>query len=1126
MKLKKFTAVLIIMTIMLTTITPAAAEQSYVYENQARALYDIGLFKGSSETEFVPNLGAALTRQEGVAMLIRLMGLEDDALAMSEQEVTNILNKVPDANNIALWARKYMAYGIKNELVAGMPDGSIDPLGALLGKAYCTLILRAMGYTVDADGYQVAAATLSSIGGLTIQEALKFNDKPLIRDDLVGISHSALQAKYSDGKTVMAVLVEKKAVDEDKVIDMGLYPEGKAAREERERLEKEAEERAKAEKAAKDAAEAAVKLYEDADISTLELIAQAEVLKKIAEEKVSLVVNNTDKAIFNARLTAKTTAIESRKATLQTIKNAEDALLGYKNAPADTIEQIEAAEMLEDAARQAIAKLSDGDKKTSLLNDLEAHKAILDAKREAMQKTEVASVSSETLKTITITFTKPINPNSVKDTTVTSTTHAIAYRTLSEDGKTLHIDLANAVNQGDSVKIILEGIIDQTGLPLGRYEKTIELVDTTFPVPLGVEYVSRKKIRFLFSEPVSFTTYGVYKTTNKDNLNNKVEFKIDGLYAFAKFTPDKNYLEIEFMSPIEPGYHEVILSGITDYAGLPVKETMSYSFNAIVDVVAPKAMLVEAPDTGTLIITFDEEITVDGNPVVKVTEIGGDEVTINKSAMSVVNKTQLKISLSRRLTAASLIGFTVVVKDVEDTSGNKCIETSLSGVIADDTTPPKLLSYKVLENNNVQIVFNKEVDITSGKATIIDSKGNRTQKTISVGSDMDVEYDYVVITGLTSSNIADYILELEGITDKSIRRNPIDKIQIPFRTYDTIAPTIEFAVHKSENRIEITFSEPMMASTINNITSYFLRYGTELISLHDKGATVESISSDNRKVTLKIPKEINYDAIILLGAKDANGKDLTGPGSIFTMPKFISSTYDPVTISDLVYEVIEPRTIKLTFGKDASGNDLKPGYTFTDANISAFKFQLTNGESFDMGVIGAMITDNGRSIHVLTSVPFNSDCTVSKDENTRLGVFMWLAPGVKDMNDKDVIITGKKLVTDKLNAEQISTARDTNNSGRIILTFSEDVKYADALGSSSADSIMASGIDVKDSNGNTLVPIVDYTVSLSGRYLTITVSSSKKGDMSVTLIRPEFLTDNAGNAVVPLGTQVVRDVNE
>jgi len=181
---------------LLFMLIPAAyAAGAFSYEAEAQVLNDLGLYKGISCTSFDPDLGSALNRETGVVMLLRIFGLEAEAEAMADADVDAALARFSDADEISGWARNQIAYAVENGLVSGYPDGNFGAKLALSGKMYCTLILRQLGYTPD---YNNAPAELAEKGMLIPEQAGQFAEKPLVRDDLVGISYGMLTAPYNN----------------------------------------------------------------------------------------------------------------------------------------------------------------------------------------------------------------------------------------------------------------------------------------------------------------------------------------------------------------------------------------------------------------------------------------------------------------------------------------------------------------------------------------------------------------------------------------------------------------------------------------------------------------------------------------------------------------------------------------------------------------------------------------------------------------------------------------------------------------------------------------------------------------------------------------------------------------
>ena len=67
-----------------------------------------------------------MSRQEMAAVLVRALGLEEEAGLMSDVEVESLL-AFKDSSEISPWARKYVAAAVKHGLMKGNPDGTFRP---------------------------------------------------------------------------------------------------------------------------------------------------------------------------------------------------------------------------------------------------------------------------------------------------------------------------------------------------------------------------------------------------------------------------------------------------------------------------------------------------------------------------------------------------------------------------------------------------------------------------------------------------------------------------------------------------------------------------------------------------------------------------------------------------------------------------------------------------------------------------------------------------------------------------------------------------------------------------------------------------------------------------------------
>ncbi len=329
-----------VITIMVIMTMMSALADSYSYLPQTNALYNIGVLKGSTVGTFEPDLEGPLDRQQGVVMLLRLLGKEAAAFSLSSTDVNSTLSIFSDKDKIADWARKHAAYSVRYKLVAGLPDGTFAPNKALSGKEYCTMLLRALGYTVDAAGYPEACFQLSALGGITFAEATKFNEKNLIRDDFVGISFGVLQINYYNTTTSMIKsLVTSNIVTEANAIAAGLYNK---------QLEADAR--------------AAVDAYKAGAISTFAEIAVVESKKAAADAAVAKIIVAATKTTLQAEINTRAAAVAAAKAAI-TMKVAVYYLKNNNNVMY-LVREIHEVEKSAGVARAALNELISGEPAT------------------------------------------------------------------------------------------------------------------------------------------------------------------------------------------------------------------------------------------------------------------------------------------------------------------------------------------------------------------------------------------------------------------------------------------------------------------------------------------------------------------------------------------------------------------------------------------------------------------------------------------------------------------------------------------------------------------------------------------------------------------------------------------
>ena len=219
-------SLLLVLSLALCPLSAALAAEpvSRSFEREkalAFSLKAMGLFQGVSDTDFA--LGRAPTRAEALVMLLRLLGLEQTALA------ENRSHPFQDTAACA-WADPYIGYAYAEGLTKGQSEIAFGGTQSADARSYLTFVLRALGYAEGEDGdftWEKPFPLARSLGLLPVQ-VQTYN---FLRADVASVSYAALNAPCKGGsETLSESLVRKGALDAaslEKYYDPGAAATGK-----------------------------------------------------------------------------------------------------------------------------------------------------------------------------------------------------------------------------------------------------------------------------------------------------------------------------------------------------------------------------------------------------------------------------------------------------------------------------------------------------------------------------------------------------------------------------------------------------------------------------------------------------------------------------------------------------------------------------------------------------------------------------------------------------------------------------------------------------------------------------------------------------------------------------------
>lgn len=196
----------LILALLIGLAVPICAAGSEALE-AADYLHSLGLFNGVGlQADGSPNYGLdrAPTRQEAVAMLIRLLGKEEEALDGTWET---------PFTDVDPWAEPYVGYAYANGLTNGTGDTTFGGKQTVTAAQYLTFVLRALGYSSETDFSWDAAWDKTDALGVTDGSYTAANNKAFLRGDAAIVSAFALgTAKKSGTATLLDALVADGAV--------------------------------------------------------------------------------------------------------------------------------------------------------------------------------------------------------------------------------------------------------------------------------------------------------------------------------------------------------------------------------------------------------------------------------------------------------------------------------------------------------------------------------------------------------------------------------------------------------------------------------------------------------------------------------------------------------------------------------------------------------------------------------------------------------------------------------------------------------------------------------------------------------------------------------------------------
>jgi len=676
---------------------------------------------------------------------------------------------------------------------------------------------------------------------------------------------------------------------------------------------------------------------------------------------------------------------------------------------------------------------------------------------------------------------------------------------LQDDGVTvvLTLDLeGDGMEQQAVADLTVKNVKDVDGVVIEKTTVEVLFLDRDIPEVLSAEVIGNNTFKVVFSEPM--------KVVKKD------QFVVNKGKMYVKnITQQNNNTEalIEMYSTLKEG--EVTLqvkSGNEDYAGFGVVGQL-FTLEVVPDEEAPVVVGYENAKRNEVTLIWNEDIKInftlnaDGE-LVNSKDLENFYHTNSKSPATKVTKDGNKLTLDfgddedNWLPAGTAYVY-VSKNSVKDYWDNKNAQQMVKVEVEVDETAPEVTEIKVKDEDEIEVLFNEALDADTAEDDdnyiVLDDKGKEVENIIK-----DITYvssDKKVVIEFYDDLNGDYTLVIEDVED--IFGNAMPETSVPFTVGDETAPVhgdfsaILYNRGEVDQMIKIDFGEKMALEgkyAVDDAEKYQIKIGSTWHDLTDLKDYELKVVDDGQVVELYIPAKdkdgktlngtINAGAEVLQVGRVADASDNYTSALIFYIPVVLEGDIEFATDDDGNYVVYatEKDTIKIKFNDNVVKFDVEDilisklsdkTAAVADASVSKSVYKV------DIAGVSTEL-DGGKTVVYLTTaddIPYDVNNEVfihivdDKSENaygeklkddyaSGVPVIDKIKPFVKDVN-KDIVFA------------------TTGNT--ITITFTEDLKTTGATN-------YAHDLVIKNRDGKTLTPLNDYTTSVSGNVITVTIN--------------------------------------
>ncbi|HYE82829.1 MAG TPA: Ig-like domain-containing protein [Clostridia bacterium] len=827
---KKIIALLLAFAMMFSTITTAFADTTATIGADAEALKALGVLQGENTSGVTPEyLAKETTRMQAAIMLLRLKGLEEEAMAYTGTD------NFADANTMT-WkeGKAIMAYLKANPQVGfeGADGGKFEPFTTITAQQYYKVMLVALGYkqtSANVAGdfeWKDVIAFAASKGLVKVADAAKFTN-----NDVAVATIEALKINVKDTTTTLATsMVDAGMINKDAAIAAGLYEDVATTDAELKAVKAIANNKVEVEFTAA-VSKAFAEKADNYKVVTKGSTTALEV-KGAVQESATVVVIETAAQTAGTAYTMTVGEVSMNFAGLAKI-SAVPEVESVEAVDTNTVE-VEFDRVMDNASATNVANYT-------ATNGATVKSAVLSADRKTVTLTTEGVEDNKVYK-LTVKDVTSSDMVAVKATTKQFRGNSDTTAPKLDDIKlaqnnarfTIFFDDDHGVDKASAETIANYSIVDSDGTALEIENIVAKDVDeddfyervevTTAPQDKGEKYTLT--INDLVDGSVS---------ANKTTKALTDSFRANAADTDAPDIDDANFINDNKLEIVFEDDNRLDVAAATDAS--------NYELDNDVNVI--KAEILDTEDLDS----------TEGHTVILTT--------------SVVDEDER---------------YTLTVGDIADEFGNIIdesdrVEKSIKGVV-EDIIPPYVASVKAISKTEVEITFQNDTNNSGklNKATAEDPTNYVINNSMGAALEAELEDNKYVVTLTTPEQVAGKTYEITMNNIEDINGNALSNVKAKFVGYssnDTERPVVESIDVVAKNVVIVTFDEKVNATTatmkLTDKDSNVINFAQAVRTMDDE-TSVMFISNPN-----EMTEDVDYTVTEIKNVTDKQGNRYVVP---------------------------------------------------------------------------------------------------------------------------------------------------------------------------------------------------------------------------------------------------------